>query len=91
MTQFLMALSEEELLRLLPEAAGGGTREAPGEFLHQEEGRSCRVRWMALPPRMLGSLALEQIRVDVTFHGYEPDASQAYLDRFMAHFQRGGG
>jgi len=87
-----MTLGRAEFLRLLPAAVAGeafALEEADGATLltHRGAGRHWRIRLTPLPPLRLGAIALERTRVDLRFLGYPDDV----FDRFLEHFQRGGG
>jgi len=90
---FEMTLGPAEFLRLLPAAVGGDSYTGEGSAVleHCAEGRSWRIRLAPLPPIHLGPIAMERLRVELAFRGYSPEAEEAFLDRFMRHYQRGGG
>ena len=75
---------------MLPGAVGAFEVE-PGGFKGHEAGRCWRMRVAPLPPLVLGAISLERIRVDVVFSGYGPEEKAAFLARFRAGIQRGGG
>jgi hypothetical protein len=86
-----MTLARSEFVRLVPAILGGTFGAELGTFVRTEGGRTCRLQVAALPPLVLGSLALERIEVEVVFQGYGPDDQAAFLARFRAVTQRGGG
>ena len=90
-----MTVSRAEFLRLLPAAVGGERFDPdgadPSVLVHRGQGRRWRIRLVPLPPIRLGPVAMERFRVDLAFEGYPAGEAEAFVDRFMRHFQRGGG
>ncbi len=89
-----MTLGRAEFLRLLPAAVGQGfdLEETDGVRLltHLGEGGNWRIRLAPLPPQRLGPIAMERLRVDLAFEG-SPEAQEAFVERFLRGYQRGGG
>ncbi len=86
-----MTLSRAEFDRCLPAAVDGPIVQ-DGDVLRGGEGaRTWEIRVTALPPLALGALALERLRVEVAFEGFAAAEEAAFMDRFRAHTQRGGG
>lgn len=87
-----MALTQADLLRLLPGAAGAlpwvaedgrvriGTAEAGVDLLVEP-----------LPPRGFGPVAIPRLKVGFAFRGWDEAEQRAFLARFDRAFQRGGG
>ena len=90
-----MTITRTEFLRLLPAALGGEPFAwdslDPSVLVSQSERPRWRIRLAPLPPIHLGPLALERLRVELGLEGYPPGPAAAFVDRFMSHFQRGGG
>jgi hypothetical protein len=91
-----MTLGRAEFLRLLPAAVGGDgfvLEEGAGDAIlaHQGEGRRWQIRLAPLPPIHLGPIAMERVKVALGFEGYAPGEVEAFVARFMGHYQRGGG
>jgi coenzyme F420-reducing hydrogenase gamma subunit len=92
---FTMTLGRAEFMRLLPAAVGGEfeVEETAGTTLltHQGEGGNWRIRLVPLPPQHLGPIAMERLQVDLAFEGCPPEAEDAFVERFLQGYQRGGG
>jgi hypothetical protein len=90
-----MTLGRAEFMRLLPAAVGPefDLEETDGATLltHQGETGSWRIRLTPLPPTRLGPIAMERFQVDLTFEGWPPKEVNAFLERFLLSYQRGGG
>lgn len=87
-----MTISRAEFLRLLPAAVGlEAFTEDGAAFVHRSQGRQWRVTLAPLPPIRLGPVAMERLRVDLAFEGYPPGEAEAFVQRFLGHYQRGGG
>lgn len=86
-----MSISREEFLRLLSVAScASAIHETDGGWrLARAEG-SVAVRFEALPPLAIGSLALPRARVTLEF---PPAAAWAarFVERFDLYYRRGGG
>jgi len=90
-----MTISRTEFMRLLPAAVGGepfaGDGAAPSVLESQGGPLRWRIRLAPLAPLRLGPMVLDRLRVELEFDGYPPGPAAAFVDRFMSHFQRGGG
>lgn len=87
-----MTLGRAEFLQRLPAAVGHEPFHGEGAVLeHREEGRRWRIRLDPLPPLRLGPFPMERIRVELQLEGYGPAQAEAFVARFLAHYQRGGG
>lgn len=87
-----MTISEEDFLRLLPEALGISAVSAPKNQITVKRGlRQLTLRWSCLGERRLGSLALPVLRVELRFLGYAQHEADQALARFDLQYQRGGG
>ena len=87
---FQMTLGRAEFMRLLP-AAVGPFREGPDAIEHRDEGRLWRIRLAPLPAFRLGPIPMERLQVDLSFEGYPPAQADAFVERFLRCYQRGGG
>lgn len=86
-----MTLSPAEFRRCLPAAVGGAFVQDGDVYRGGEGARTWGIRVTALPPLALGVLALERVRVELDFVGYAPAEEAAFMDRFRAQTQKGGG
>jgi hypothetical protein len=87
-----MGCTREELARCLPGATGGApAREEAGEVVVAVAGGEVRIAAEERPPRRIALLALPVLAVTFTFRGVDEDARRAFLARFDAWTQRGGG
>lgn len=90
-----MTLGRAEFMRLLPAAVGREfeVEQTAGATLltHQGEGGSWRIRLAPLPPQRLGPIAMERLQVDLAFEDWPPEAVDAFVERFLRGYQRGGG
>ena len=87
-----MSLSRAEFARILPGAVRDGTcrDEADGFAGETGDGR-WRIRLNPLPALDLGSLAMERFRVELELEHFSASRAEAFINRFLATFQRGGG
>ena len=88
---FEMTLGRAEFLRLLPAAVGGEPFSGEAVLEHRGPGRHWRIRLEPLPPLRLGPIPMERLRVEVVMEGFAEDAAEAFISRFLRHYQRGGG
>jgi hypothetical protein len=91
-----MTLSRTEFMRLLPAALGQECFELSQPagamvLTHRGGGRQWQIRLTGLPPLRLGSIAMERLQVELRFEGYPEEAVDAFVDRFLRGYQRGGG
>ena len=86
-----MGFTAAELRQRLPAIAFVRYDEALAQFDHVEEGRSWNLRLIGQRDRTIGALRLPVLDVELVFRGYEPSDIAAFMARFRAHFQRGGG
>lgn len=84
-----MTISEEDFLRLLPDALGIPAVSAPKNEITVPG--QLTLRWSCLGERRLGPLALPVLRVELRFLGYAPHEADQALARFDLQYQRGGG
>ena len=85
-----MTISREEFLRLLPAVVG--PIEVDGEMVRAADtGGRWRIRLVPLPDRRLGSVAVPRHRVEITVETESDEDRQAFVDRILRGFVRGGG
>lgn len=92
-----MACTESEWLRWLPAAVGA----VPCQVLAGNGGQgnatvTCPqghllLRWLPLPPRVIGLLRMPRLQVQFVFDGVPDEERQRFMRRFDLHTQRGGG
>lgn len=86
-----MALTREDLLRLLPGAVGGLPWRAEDNRIVVGNEAGVDLRIDPLPPRRFGPVDIPRLRVGFTFRGWDEAERSAFLARFDRAFQRGGG
>ena len=86
-----MTLAWAELLRLLPQAVGGGFHRVGDAFVQGDAERGWRLRVTRLQGPRLGALELERLGLEWEFLGFSPQEQEAFLARFRLHFHKGGG
>ena len=86
-----MTLDRAAFARILPGAVGGSVRASADGFEGEVGGGRWRIRLGGLPAIPLGPIPLERLRVGLELEGFSTTQTEAFLDRFRAHFQRGGG
>jgi hypothetical protein len=87
-----MGCTPEELARWLPGATGGAApREQAGEVVVVIGGGEVRITAEPRPARRIAGLSLPVLAVTFTFRGLDEPARRAFLARFDAWTQRGGG
>ncbi|MDD5247733.1 MAG: hypothetical protein PHY45_02035 [Rhodocyclaceae bacterium] len=86
---FEATVSREEFLRLLPAAVDGEAFSEQGDALIGASG--WRMHLTLLPSRAFGGVAMECLRVDVEFPGWDERDVERFMRRFALFFQRGGG
>lgn len=57
----------------------------------QLEERSIDIQLTVLPPRIIAGLSLPVTKVDIRFQHHSAAQIEAYMERFMKYFHRGGG
>lgn len=88
-----MWITRGEFLRCLPAAVGYApfVLTSTGVQSNDTEAK-WRFEMTELPERAITPLMrCPRLRVDLTLDGYAPDAAEAFLQRFLRYFQRGGG
>ncbi len=86
-----MALTREDLLRLLPGAVDGLPWRADADRIRIGEEVGVDLLIEALPPRRFGPVDIPRLRVGFAFRGWDEAERGAFLARFDRAFQRGGG
>ncbi|WP_448204013.1 hypothetical protein [Azospirillum sp. sgz302134] len=87
-----MALTWDDLLRLLPGAVGALPWRADGDRVRiGDEAGGVDLHVEPLPPRRFGPVAIPRLRVGFAFRGWDEAERTAFLARFDRAFQRGGG
>lgn len=80
--------TRDEFLRLLPGAAGGNDfRRVNDVFIS----RYWRIVLSSIKPLRAGSLLLERYHVEIAFNDMSDQEIDRFMQRFSAHYQRGGG
>lgn len=88
---FEMGCTPAEVHRLLPGVAAVRYDAAQNQFLHETEGRSWSLRLGEPRERRIAALRLPVLDVELVFRGYARGDIDAFVERFFAHFRRGGG
>ncbi|MBP2295137.1 hypothetical protein [Azospirillum rugosum] len=88
-----MALTRDDLLRLLPGAVDGLPWRADADRIQigESEGDGVDLLVEPLPPRRFGPVEIPRLRVGFAFRGWDEAERCAFLARFDRAFQRGGG
>lgn len=86
--RFVASITREEFLRLLPAATGC---EAIGEDGDVFRGPGWTIRLTPMAPLQIALVRLPRFEVEIAFDAWPQAEQDAFLDRFGAHFQRGGG
>jgi hypothetical protein len=90
--RFEMGYTPEDFGRRLPDLADVAYDPARAQFDHAEEdGRSWSLRLSGPRERVIGSLRVPSLDVELVFQRYELDEINDFMTRFHAHFRRGGG
>jgi hypothetical protein len=89
--RFEMGCTLAEFHRLLPAVAPVAFDPVLNQFSHTEETRSWQLRLINPRERAIAALRLPVVDVVLTFHGYAQGNIDSFMDRFLAHFRRGGG
>lgn len=89
--RFEMGCTLAEFQRLLPAVASVDFDPVSNQFSHVEENRSWQLHLINPRERVIAALRLPMVDVVLTFHGYARNDIDSFLNRFHAHFRRGGG
>jgi hypothetical protein len=90
--RFEMACTPADFHRLLPAVAPVEYDAALNQFVHTEGSRRWSLRLIDLRERKVAALRLPMVDVVLVFDGYsQTDIIDAVVQRFFAHFHRGGG
>jgi hypothetical protein len=85
---FDATITRDEFLRLLPDATDGDAfRQVDDAFI----GRRWRIVLSSIEPLRIGSLLLDRYHVEIAFSGMSAQEIDRFMQRFSAHYQRGGG
>lgn len=85
-----MTIESEAFQRLLVQAAGAALSPEPGGYRVAGDGWACRIAVARIAPLNLCRLRLERLAIELSLEG-DPGPGQAFLARFKALGQRGGG
>jgi hypothetical protein len=85
-----MSLSREEFFRLLP-AAVGPFEVDRGIVRWSGADRGWTIRLVPLDERQMGRMSVPRHRVELVLEGYSPPEGEAFMERFVRGFLRGGG
>lgn len=87
-----MSLSEQEFFRLLPRALAPYVYTIDSRMICVEtaDGKA-RILISPQPPRLIASLTLPVLNVEIDIGNLSKEAATAFLKRFDQTFQRGGG
>lgn len=87
-----MGFTRDEFMNLLPAALGIDRPHIAGSEIVVEDGRGkVRIMLGAERVRRIAALAVPSLPVAFCFEDYREDDYQAFMKRFRAHYQRGGG
>jgi hypothetical protein len=87
-----MGLTHVEFMRSLPAAVEGMDCRVDGPRIEiADAGRRIEILLGPEQERRLGSLALPQTQVNLSFEGFSEEQRKDFLRRFDLAFQRGGG
>lgn len=87
-----MAISRDEWLRALPQAAGSYPLSIGEGVAHVRIGQGgLSMRWHAAPARRIALLELPRLMVSFEFEGLDVAARDAFMKRFDLYTHRGGG
>ncbi len=89
--RFEMGCVPEEFHRRLPAVASVQYDAERMQFDHVEDGRRWSLRMVAQRERRIAGLHLPVVDVEFVFQGYARADVDAIMERFFAHFRRGGG
>ncbi|MBS3997495.1 MAG: hypothetical protein KGZ67_09185 [Hydrogenophaga sp.] len=87
-----MGCTEAEWLGWLPAAIGNCPWQLDGASATVEiGGGALRLRWQAMPPRVIALMRMPVLRVGFAFSGLDAAQRYAFMKRFDLYMQRGGG
>ena len=89
--RFEMAGTRADFHRLLPAVAAVEYDAVLNQFVHVEGSRRWSVRLIDPRERKIAALRLPVVDVVLVFEGYAQTDIDAVMERFFAHFRRGGG
>lgn len=89
--RFEMGCAAEEFHRRLPAVAAVTFDAALSQFTHQEDGRRWTLRLADQRERRIANIRLPVTDVVFGFEGYSQAEVDGVVERFFAHFRRGGG
>lgn len=89
--RFEMACTPADFHRLLPSVAAVEYDAALNQFVHVEGSRRWTLRLIDPRERKIAALRLPVVDVVLVFEGYAQTDIDAVMERFFAHFRRGGG
>ncbi len=89
--RFEMGCTPAEFHQRLPAVATVEYDAALNQFSHLEDGRRWSLRLIDPRERRIAALRLPVVDVALTFQGYAQAEIDAIMERFFAHFRRGGG
>jgi len=89
--RFEMGCTPAEFHQRLPAVAAVEYDAVLSQFSHMEDGRCWRLRLIDPRERAIGALRLPVVDVALVFRGYTQADMDSILERFFAHFRRGGG
>jgi hypothetical protein len=88
---FEMGCTLADFHRLLPAVATIRYNAALNRFIHEEDDRCWSVQLGTPRERPIAALRLPVVDVVMEFRGYARQDVDAVVERFLAHFRRGGG
>jgi len=86
-----MGCTPAEFHQRLPAVATVEYDAARNQFSHVEEARRWSLRLINPRERKIAALRLPVVDVALTFQGYAQADIDSFMQRFFAHFRRGGG
>jgi hypothetical protein len=89
--RFEMGCVAEEFHRRLPAVAAVTFDAALNQFTHQDGGRRWTLRLVDQRERRIANIRLPVTDAVFVFEGYVQPEVDAVMERFFAHFRRGGG
>jgi hypothetical protein len=89
--RFEMAGTPEDFQRLLPAVAAVEYDTALNRFVHVEGSRRWSLRLINPRERKIAAWRLPMVDAVFVFEGYAQNDIEAIMERFFAHFRRGGG
>ena len=87
-----MSLDAAEFFRLVPTALDRYTYvTTPNCIIVADSDRQVRIELSPQPELRIASLSLPRTSVELAFDGYSAEAATHFVERFLRHYQRGGG